>query len=136
MATTDPTANLAPGMTGTQSRVVTRELTVAHFHPEMPEVFGTPFLVYLMEVAAGNAISPHLPAGWVSVGHEVNVRHTAPTPVGRTVTATATVTAVNGRTISFAVEAHDGVAQIGAGTHVRVAVDKGRFERALVKSAT
>ena len=48
-------------MTGTEKTVVTREVTVAHFHPEMPEVYGTPFMIYLMEVAASNAIQPCCP---------------------------------------------------------------------------
>jgi hypothetical protein len=77
----DPTEKLRPGMTGSQQTVVTREITVAHFHPEMPEVYGTPFLVYLIEVAASNAIREHLPKGWASVGCEVHVKHLAATPV-------------------------------------------------------
>ena len=62
----DPTAALRAGMTGSETTVVTRELTVAHFHPTMPEVYGTPFLIYLLEVAASNAIREHLSEGWVS----------------------------------------------------------------------
>ena len=50
------------------------------------------------------------------VGSEVNVRHLAPTPVGRTVVATARVVEVSGRSLLFAVEAHDGVRKIGEGT--------------------
>ncbi len=129
-----PTDSFSPGLTGTHTMVVTRELTVAHFHPEMPEVFGTPFMIYLMEVAASNAIRHHLPKGSVSVGYEVNVKHTAATPVGRSVTATATLTGVNGRLVTFSVEAHDGVSQIGAGTHVRAVVDQARFEQKLRSS--
>jgi predicted thioesterase len=126
--------NLSPGMTGSQSTVVTHELTVAHFHPEMPAVYGTPFMIYLMEVAASNAIIDHLPAGSVSVGYEVNVKHLAATPVGRTVTAKATLTGTNGRLVSFAVEAHDGSTQIGVGTHVRAVVDLARFQEKLRNS--
>ena len=84
-------------------------------------------------VAAANAIHPHLPEGWVSVGAEVNVRHLAATPIGRTVTATATVTAVNERLVSFRVEAHDGVRRIGEGTHVRGVIDLKKFEERLAK---
>jgi predicted thioesterase len=127
----DPTAKIQPGMAGSESTVVTREITVAHYHPEMPEVYGTPFMIYLMEVAASKAIQPHLPPGWLSVGYEVNVKHTAPTPVGRTVTASASVIAVDGRLVTFAVEAHDGVAQIGGGTHVRAAIDLAKFQQRL-----
>src|SRR5271156_3069442 len=127
----DPTEKLHPGMTGSQQTVVTREITVAHFHPEMPEVYGTPFLVYLIEVAASNAIREHLPKGWVSVGYEVNVKHLAATPVGRTVTAKARLDSIDGRFIKFAVEAHDGVSHIGTGTHVRALVQLSRFNKKL-----
>jgi predicted thioesterase len=115
------------GAEGTFSLPVTREYTVAHYHPDMPEVFGTPFLVYAMEVAASNALRPHLPAGWVSVGVKVEAEHLAATPVGLTVTAHAVVTAVDARTVTFRVEAHDGVEKIGQGTHVRAPVELARF---------
>jgi fluoroacetyl-CoA thioesterase len=127
----DATARIHPGMTGSEATRVTREVTVAHFHPEMPEVYGTPFMIYLMEVAASNAIQPFLPPGWVSVGAEVDVRHLAATPVGQTVTARARVTAVNGRVVAFAVEAYDDAERIGEGTHLRAVVDRSRFERRL-----
>ena len=127
----DLTDKLSAGMAGSESTVVTRELTVAHFHSDMPEVYGTPFMIYLMEVASSKAIQPHLPAGCVSVGYEVNVRHLAATPVGRQVTAKAVVKSVDGRLVTFAVEAHDGVTQIGVGTHVRAVVDLARLEQKL-----
>lgn len=47
---------------------VTREMTVALFHADMPAVFGTPVMIYHMEVTASDALRPHLPEGWVSVG--------------------------------------------------------------------
>jgi len=127
----DPTDALRVGMTGSETTVVTREITVAHFHPTMPEVYGTPFMIYLMEVAASNAIRHHLPKGWVSVGYEVCVKHLAPTPVGRTVIARARLESVDGRFATFSVEAHDGVTQIGKGTHVRGLVDLARFNKNL-----
>src|SRR6266849_3068543 len=104
----DPTEKLAPWMTGSESTIITREITVAHFHSEMPEVYGTPFMIYLMEVAASKAIREQLPPGWVSVGYEVSVKHIAATPVGRTVTARATLKSIDGKLVTFAVEAHDG----------------------------
>jgi len=126
-----PVADIAIGAEGEASVVVTREMTVRHFHPGMPEAYGTPFLIYLMELAASQAIQASLPSGWVSVGVDVNIRHLAPTPVGRTVTAKARVTAVGDKLISFDVEAHDGVSLIGRGTHSRAPVDLARFEQAL-----
>lgn len=125
---------IALGAEGEATTVVTRELTVRHFHANMPEVYGTPFMIYLMEVAASNAIQPALPAGWISVGVEVNVRHLAATPVGRTVTARARVTKINDKVIDFEVEAHDGKNLIGKGTHSRAPIELARFERTLSKS--
>jgi predicted thioesterase len=127
-------ATIPVGASASQSVVVTRELTVAHFHPDMPEVYGTPLMIYLMEVTAAEAIQKYLPKGWVSVGVSVNISHLAATPTGLTVTATAEVIAVEDRTVTFAVEAHDGVEKIGEGRHVRAPIHLERFvERARAK---
>lgn len=115
------------GASGSEEIIVTHEMTVAHRVPGMPEVFATPMMIYLMEIASGNAIQRFLPPRSVSVGTEVNVRHLAATPIGLVVKATATVTAVDGRTVRFAVQAHDGVKLIGEGTHARIIVDVDRF---------
>lgn len=131
----NPTESLAVDMKGTETVVVRDQLTVPHHLPTMPAVYGTPMMIYLMEVAAANAIHPHLPEGWVSVGAEVNIRHLAATPVGRTVTATGTVTAINDRLVTFRVEAHDGVRRIGEGTHVRGVIDLRKFEERLAKDS-
>ena len=110
---------------------VTRDKTVAHFHDDMPEVYGTPFMIYLMELAAASAIKPYLPPGWISVGAAVDVKHLAATPVGFTVTAKAEVLAWDGRTVTFKVEARDGVELIGEGRHVRAPVERERFDRGM-----
>lgn len=128
-------AGIPLGATATKSVVVTHDLTVARYHPGLPEAYGTPMMIYLMEVAAGEAIAPFLPAGWASVGVGVNVEHLAATPIGRTVTATATVTSVGERTVTFAVSAHDGVEAIGRGTHVRAPVELARFNKRLAEKA-
>jgi len=122
------TAKIPVGTVFTKSITVTRDMTVAHFHAHMPEVYGTPMMIYLMELAAAEAIEKYLPEGWATVGAAVNVKHLAATPVGFTVTARAEVVAVNDRLITFAVEAHDGVEKIGEGTHVRAAIQVDRFE--------
>jgi fluoroacetyl-CoA thioesterase len=122
-----PIANIPVGATATKEIVVTREMTVAHFHDEMPEVFGTPIMIYHMEVTASEAIQQYLPEGWVTVGVVVNVRHLAATPIGDQVTLKATVIEVGDNTITFAVEAHDSAEKIGDGLHVRAAVEMSRF---------
>ena len=119
---------LPEGASATRSLVVTKELTVGGWVDGMPYVFGTPFLVYLMEVAAAEVLAPYLPQGWISVGTKVDVTHHAATPLGMTVTATARLTSAWGRTATFAVEAHDGIDRIGSGTHVRALVPSDRLE--------
>lgn len=123
----EPLQDVRVDMTGRKEIVVTRELTVGAHIEGMPLVFGTPMMIMAMEMASGAAVKGHLPPGWVTVGSEVNIRHLAPTPVGRTVVATARVIEVAGRSVLFAVEAHDGERKIGEGTHRRGAVDLKAF---------
>src|SRR5215470_8796938 len=114
--------NVPLGATAELTIEVTREMTVAHFVEAMPEVYGTPIMIFHMESTAGAALSSYLPEGWVSVGVVVNVKHLAATPVGAKVTVKAEVIAVDDHTVTFAVQAHDGVDKIGEGTHVRAPV--------------
>ena len=125
----EPLENVRVGMTGRKEVVVTRELTVGAHVEGMPLVYGTPFMIIAMEIASGDAVKAHLPSGWATVGSEVNVRHLAPTPMGRTVIATARVIEISGRSILFAVEAHDGARMIGEGTHRRGAVHLESFAK-------
>jgi fluoroacetyl-CoA thioesterase len=121
------TANIPVGATAKNTIKVTREMTVAHFVEAMPEVYGTPIMIFHMETTAGAAIQEHLPEGWISVGVLVNVKHLAATPVGAQVSLKAEVIAAKDNTVTFAVEAHDGFEKIGEGTHVRALVEIERF---------
>jgi len=84
-------------------------------------------MIMAMENAALNAIKPFLGARESAVGTRVDVLHLAATPVGRQVVAGARVTKVDGRRIEFRIEATDGVASIGTGTHERMVIDMVRF---------
>lgn len=123
------TANIPVGALATQDITVTRDMTVAHFHEHMPEVYGTPIMIYHLEVTAEAAIRKYLPEGWITVGVAVDVKHLAATPIGAKVTTRAEVVEVGEHTIKFAVEAHDGFEKIGEGTHVRAPVEMQRFLR-------
>ena len=90
-------------------------------------VYATPAMVALMEEAACNAIAEALPEEKTSVGISMDIQHVAATPVGLEVRAEATVTEVNGKIITFSVEAFDEKGQIGKGTHKRCIVDTQRF---------
>lgn len=125
----NPLEKVTAGMIAEKLVTVTPEMTVGHVVPGMPEVYGTPMMILHMEMAAGSAVQPFLPAGHVSVGMMVNIRHLAATPIGRTVRATARVVAIDAKSILFEVEAWDGDRRIGDGTHRRGVVDVAGFER-------
>ena len=125
----DPLQKLTAGMTAEKNVVVRPEMTVGHFVPGMPAVYGTPTMILHMEMAAGSVIQPSLPPGHVSVGMMVNIRHLAATPVGRTVRAIARVIAVEEKSVLFEVEAWDGDRKIGDGKHRRGVVNIGEFEK-------
>ena len=91
------------------------------------DVFATPMMIALMEKAACKCLSDVLEAGQTSVGTEINVTHTAASPIGAEITATATIESVSERKIEFKLFASDGTKEIGSGTHIRVIVDAERF---------
>jgi predicted thioesterase len=90
---------------------------------------ATTALILCLEEAAVRAIDECFEDGELSVGSAVNVQHLAAAPVGAKIKATAKVTAVQGRRIDFAVEAHHGRKLLMIGTHQRVVVNLDRFLR-------
>lgn len=112
--------NLKPGMSAEIVRVVDDSLVVKHVGGD--GVFSTPSMIGLMERAGIEAVQPHLPAGNTTVGFEVHVKHIAPTPKGKTVTVRAELIEIDGRKLTFKVEAHDDEKKVGTGTHRRAIV--------------
>ena len=117
------------GMKHSIEKIVTPELTANAVGSGGLDVFGTPFMIGMMECAAMWCIQPELPEGKGTVGVEISTNHLAPTPVGMKVTATAEVTAVseNGKMITFKVSAFDEEGPIGEGTHTRAIISTDRF---------
>ncbi|MDR3420709.1 MAG: thioesterase family protein [Xanthobacteraceae bacterium] len=116
------------GLTGSAQIVVGPEHTAPFVGSGRVAVLATPVMINVIEAAALNAVEHLLPPGHQSLGIHLDVSHIAATPVGLTVTATAEVLRVEGRTITFRVEARDVVEAIGGGTHQRVVVSVARFD--------
>ncbi len=91
------------------------------------EVFGTPFMIALMEAASWNAVQPHLETGHTTVGTVVDIRHIAATPKGMVVRASSELVEVDGRRLVFRVEAFDETEKIGEGRHERFVVNMDKF---------
>jgi predicted thioesterase len=119
--------DLKPGLTGTATLVVGEEHTAPRVGSGRAPVLASPIMIALMEAAAVECVESRLADGQESLGVRLEVEHTSPTPVGLTVTATATLTAVDGRRHDFDVEARDGRDVIGKGRHTRLVVDSARF---------
>jgi predicted thioesterase len=116
-------------MSGTSTLTVAPDHTAPRIGSGRIAVLATPVMINVIEAAALAAMEHLLPEGHQSLGIHLDVRHFAATPVGLTVTATAEVTAVEGRTITFRVEARDDCEAIGDGTHQRVVVNVDRFDQ-------
>jgi fluoroacetyl-CoA thioesterase len=119
---------IVPGLTGTAELVVGPEHTAPFVGSGRIAVLATPVMINLIEAAALAAVEHLLPAGHQSLGIQLDISHTAATPMGLRVIATAEVSRVEGRTISFRITARDEFETIGGGTHRRVVVSVARFD--------
>jgi predicted thioesterase len=120
-------SSLRVGLRGSAAAFVTEERLATNVGSGNVPVFASPMLIALMEAAAVDCVDGHLPEDHQSLGVRLDVTHTAPTPIGFTVTATAILKAIDGRKLTFDLEASDGVERIGSGVHTRIVVDTARF---------
>lgn len=118
---------LEKGLTAVSRTTVTPQNTAAALGSGDMPVFATPAMVALMENAAMLAVAGALPEGATTVGAEMNVTHIKPSGLGTEVIASAVVTEVDERKITFTVGVRDAEGLIGEGTHVRFVVDRARF---------
>lgn len=116
------------GTTGTAQRLVDQTNLASSLGSGTVDVYATPAMIALMEQAAVHALADFLPAESTSVGIHLDVEHLAATPRGMQVTASATVTAVDGRIITFDLSASDELEEIGRGTHRRALVNAEKFQ--------
>lgn len=129
-------SQLNPGRTGSAELLVGVEHSAPSIGSGLVPVLGTPVMINLIEAAALAAVERLLPPGHQSLGIHLDVRHFAATPIGMRVRATAELTAVDGRTLSFRVKARDDLEPIGDGTHQRVVVNVARFDQRVQRKLT
>ena len=115
------------GLTYTSTLVVSADHVAAVMGSGDLHVFATPAMVALMENAAMMAVAEHLPEGSTTVGAMMNTSHVKPSPVDESIKATAVLTEVEGRKLTFEIKAEDSKGIIGEATHVRYIVDRERF---------
>ncbi len=118
---------LIVGLSAQSKQEVTNESTAERLGSGDLAVFATPAMIALMENAAMKAVAEALPEGSTTVGTEMNASHIKASGLGSEIIATAIVTAVEGRKITFNVGARDNKGLIGEGTHTRFVVDREKF---------
>ncbi len=118
---------LENGLSATVRTTVVEENTARTMGSGDLAVFATPAMVALMEHAAMTAVAAALPEGSTTVGSEMNCSHIKPSKLGAVITATAVLTAIEGRKLTFTVGASDEQGIIGEGVHIRFIVDRERF---------
>ncbi len=118
---------LETGIRGEQSVLVTAANTAKTMGSGTLEVFATPALVALAEKTCWMSVADALGEGNGSVGTKLELEHTAPTPVGMTVTCESELVAVEGRKLTFKVALHDEKGPVGGGTHERFVINNAKF---------
>lgn len=121
---------LSPGATASAQLVVGETDLASALRLEsgdaFPQVFATARMIALMEIASARVMRPLLREGELSVGVSISATHTAPTPVGAMVTATARFTGREESLFLFDVAVSDAGGEVGRAQHKRaiVAVDR------------
>lgn len=116
------------GIKGNCELVVTDEISAKTMGSGTLDVLATPAMVALMEKTAWTSIQDKLEEGSGTVGISMNITHDAPTPLGMKVHCESELIAVDGRKLTFKVEAFDEKGSIGKGKHERFIINSSKFQ--------
>jgi predicted thioesterase len=115
------------GHTIEAEQTVTEDFTASHIGSGRLQVYATPAMVAFVERTASDLCQSVLPQGYTSVGVTLNVRHLAPTPIGKQIRLRLTVREIVENRIRFTATLQDELEPIGEVDHERVVVDLARF---------
>lgn len=115
------------GLAGRADALVTSDKTAAACGSGSLPVFGTPFLLALMEEATCNSLEGRLEDGRSSVGVSMEVQHSAASPVGIKVWAESELTKIDGKMLTFTVTAYDEAGVIGTASITRCIIRSESF---------
>lgn len=128
--------NCHPGLRATLDLTVTDQNTAEALGSGDLPVLGTPAVLAVAEDACVRAIADEVEDGQTSVGVLAEVEHLAPSRIGTSVTAEATLIGHHGRRLEFRVVVRDGDEVVAKVHHRRVLVDRAQFlERAGVTTS-
>ncbi|MEN6296447.1 MAG: thioesterase family protein [Rectinema sp.] len=119
--------------------VAEKEITVedkhvaSHLGSGGVPVYATPTMVLHMEETSRQAVDHLLGPDGATVGAYIAVKHLAPTPKGMKVRIRSELVKVEGRLLTFKVEAWDEVEKVGEAEHVRAIISMAKFSERLEK---
>ncbi len=119
---------LETGIKGTKTVTVNEANTAKTMGSGTLDVFATPALIALMEETCWRSVADQLEDGCGTVGTLLEIRHTAPTPIGMDVTCESELVEVDGRRLVFTVQAHDAKGLVGEGRHERFVIQNEKFQ--------
>lgn len=119
---------LEVGIKGQRETIVTKQNTATGIGSGSLEVFSTPMMILLMEESCFMSVDDKLDEGFTTVGISVNVKHLSATPLGMKVEIKSELIKVDGRALTFKVEAYDEKGLIGEGIHERFIVNNEKFQ--------
>ncbi len=118
---------LVIGYKNTSELIVEEKHTAAAFGSGSIFVFSTPMMIGLMENAALKCAEKGLDSGYSTVGMSVDIVHIAATPMGQKVKAIAEIVGIEGKKLTFKIEAYDEMEKIGEGKHERYIINVEKF---------
>ncbi|RZT35490.1 thioesterase family protein [Cupriavidus agavae] len=126
--------NIELGARCTRTLAIDRARTIDFLGDDL-RIYATPELVRDIEQTCLDFLQGHVAPGQSSVGTEVSVEHAGATPLGGELRIEVEVIAVEGRSVTFRVAAHDDVETVCTGTHRRFVVDIERLKSRVRKKA-
>lgn len=121
------------GIIGTAKTIVNEQNTAKAMKSGALDVFATPCMCALMEEAACSCVNAYLDEGCGTVGISLNITHDRPSAIGDEIVATAILIKIEGRKLTFEVQAKDNDKIIGKGTHERFIINNEKFMAKLKK---
>jgi len=119
---------MEPGIKGRIAITVTPDQSAKQVGSGLVDVFATPAMVALMEKCASSSVLAYLEEGQGTVGTSLNITHDAATPIGMKVVCESELIKVEGRKLTFKVEAFDEKDRIGGGIHERFIIYTEKFQ--------
>lgn len=124
----EPTLNISATATANvTTSALASSMTLSH-EDASPEIFSTASLLALMDRACAQVLRPYLDPGDTSVSARVDFTHSAPTPLGAAVKATARYLGRDATLFKFEVVASDPGGEIGRAYLWHARVLKHRIE--------